>query len=247
MASETGSDQRKTAAAFTLIELLLVVALVLMLAGAVIINFNSLDRNARLEEGAANLETLCRYARAQAAGTGRQVRIIFGPEMTAAGGTVTSTNLPSTLMGTNVVVRVLWEPDPVNAPGRFEPLPGVELLLEQVNDLVNVLKVRRPGSNRKSASGPWTEALAPLPEGPNTNATYFGEAAAASTFPMTFYPDGSCDSAEILLSAANSEDQRLAVVTFSGLTGASRHQLIDTNVDQTTLSGQNVEPERRDK
>ncbi len=247
MASETGSYQRKTAAAFTLIELLLVVALMLMMAGAVIINFNTLDRNARLEEGAANLETLCRYARAQAADTGRQVRIVFGPETQAAGGAASSSNAPPALVGTNAEVRVLWEPDPVNAPGRFEFMPGAELLVEQVNDLVKVLKVRRPGSNRKGIPGSGTDPLAPLPEAANTNVAYFGEVAATSTFPMTFYPDGSCDSAEIIVSAVNSEDQRLAVVTFSGLTGVSRHRLMATNVDETSLSGPIVEPEGRDK
>ncbi|HWI60189.1 MAG TPA: hypothetical protein VNZ22_23390, partial [Bacillota bacterium] len=130
---------------------MLVVALMLLLAGAVIINVGALDSHSRLEEGALQMETLFRYARAQSANTGRQVRIVFGSDPLATAGLGTAaagmgTNLPPSGASTNSSVQVLWEPDPVGAPGRFEVLPGAALLLEQVNDLVKVQAVGQPGT-----------------------------------------------------------------------------------------------------
>src|ERR1041385_225313 len=70
---------------FTLIELLLVVALVLMLSSAVVFNFSNLLRGNQLEEGTTRLETLMRFARAQAANSGRKVQLVFsGGESTNA-------------------------------------------------------------------------------------------------------------------------------------------------------------------
>lgn len=152
LASQTRFQRVKASGAFTLIELVLVVALMLLLAGAVIINLGSLDSHSRLEEGALQVETLFRYARAQSAATGRQVKIVFGSDsLTTAGlgdaaGMAPQTNLPPSSASTNSSVQVLWEPDPVGAAGRFEALPGATLLVEQVNDLVKVQAVGQPGT-----------------------------------------------------------------------------------------------------
>jgi len=64
--------------AFTLVELLLAVSLMLLVSGAVICNFGTLDRGARLEEGSTQTELVLRFARAQAASTGRKVKVVFG-------------------------------------------------------------------------------------------------------------------------------------------------------------------------
>ena len=243
MASKTGFRQRKMARAFTLVELLLTVALMLLLAGAVIIDFGSLDRNAHLEEGAANLETLLRYARAQAASTGRRVKVVFGSQMQGGGGMTVSTNPPPALVTTNSGVGILWEPDALGAPGRFESLPGAELLLEQVNDLVTVLRVRPPSSNWAAATNVEDESLLAMAQAANTNATSLENAAAFSTPPLNCYPDGSSDSVEIILGAANSADKHLAVVSLSGLTGEARHRLMTFTEDGVPQTGTSVQPE----
>jgi type II secretory pathway pseudopilin PulG len=228
MASETRSRRANTDAAFTLVELLLTVALVLMFAGAVILSFGSLDNNARLDEGASHLETLFRYCRAQAANTGRQVRMVFGSGSAPpdVGSMASSTNAPPSLASTTTGVQVLWEPDPVEAPGAFVSLPGAELLVEQVNDLVKVREVGAPGTVPSEAAGLALAAPQTLSLEANTNAIPSGDAGTNSIPLLTCYPDGSSDSLAVVLAAANGDDKRLAVVTLWGVTGATRHRLI---------------------
>ena len=62
---------------YTLLELLLSVVLVLGLIGAVVFNFSSVSRQTSLDEGATQVEALFRFARAHAASTGKQVRVLF--------------------------------------------------------------------------------------------------------------------------------------------------------------------------
>ena len=78
----TGSTQRDTGRAFTLVELLLAVALLVLLLGAVVFNFSSLQRGATLDEGVNQIGALIRYARAQAASSGRQLQLSFEPHLT---------------------------------------------------------------------------------------------------------------------------------------------------------------------
>jgi len=242
MANGTCSRRQKSTTAFTLVELLLTVSLMLMLAGAVILNLGSLDSNARLEEGASQVETLFRYARAQAADTGRQVRIVFSSSEPAIGGMASSTNQSPALASTNSGVQVLWEPDPVAAPGRFEALPGVELLLEQVNDLVKVREVGQPGMVPSQGADLDMDAMLPMSQNADTNGMpSMDTAATTSTPPLTCYPDGSSDSMEVILTAAGGEDKRLAAVTLLGLSGASRHRLITRADDSVWPSGEQAQ------
>lgn len=212
-------------AAFTLVELLLTVSLMLVLVGAVIMNFGSLDRTARLEEGASQVETLFRYSRAQAASTGRQVKIVFGSSA-AAGGQLPGTNQDALLNPTNSGVQVLWEPNPVEAPGRFECLPGARQLVEQVNDLVKVQEPMSGCANANDAASPVGSVLPPTASFAGANGFTPADVTSNALPPLTCYPDGSSDSMEVTLAAAGGEDQRLAVVTFSGLTGAARHRFL---------------------
>jgi len=247
MASDTRIRQSKTAAAFTLVELLLSVSLMLLLAGVVIINFGSLDRNARLEEGAGHMETLFRYARAQAASTGRRVQIVFGPDAPASFSTINSTNPTPSLSSGNPGVQILWEPNPVEAPGRFESMPGAEMLIDQVNDLVKVQEVHAPGYSPSGASP--VDSNPPPAAFTLTSATTSApimDLATVSQPPLNCYPDGSSDSLEVTLASANGEDKRLAVVSLSGLNGSARHRMVSTN-DDTTLPSGECSPSQRDK
>ena len=223
--------RRLRPAGFSLVELLLTVSLLMLLAGAVILNFGTVDRTARLEEGAAQMETLFRYSRAQAASTGRQVRIVFSPTATAGFNAAPGTNgLVDSQSPTNAGIQVQWEPNPVEAPGQFENLPGAAQLVEQVNDLVKVQEVCAPGAAACDAPDPaqtGLAALTPFAADAGTNSPASGEAASAGIRPLTCYPDGSSDSLVVTVaSTAGPEETRLAVVTFSGVSGAARHRLV---------------------
>jgi len=218
----------------------------LMLAGAVIFNFGQMDRNARLEEGTTQLETLFRFARAQAANTGRQVKIVF--DEAKPPGEV-STALPSqaqTVVSTNTGMQALWEPDPIDFPGQFEPLPGAAPLVERVNDLVQVLSTRQPGADEGQTNGALTDAGLLQLQTAGSNSMTSVDGGADCLPPVICYPDGSSDSVRLVLGAADREDKRLMVVTLSGLTGALRHRLaafggdgtmtIDTTAPSTGMS-----------
>ncbi len=213
---------------------MLTVALMLLLASAVILSFGALDRHSRLEEGASQVETLFRYARAQSANTGRQVKIAFLSEKPVTTGAASQTNQLLSVASTNLWVQVLWEPDPVGAPGRFESLPGAEMLVEQVNDLVKVQTVGQPG--QVSINGGTFEMPEPplLAAAGETNALSLADAVTKSAPALTCYPDGSSDSMDILLSVANGDDQRLALVTLSGLSGRARHRIFTPGADEVS-------------
>jgi prepilin-type N-terminal cleavage/methylation domain-containing protein len=84
--------------AFTLVEIVLVMALIVLLAGISIINWKGMLQGRVLEEGASRMETALRMARAEAANQGKRLQIVFD----ADGRTFLN-----------------WEPDPLGSPGVF--------------------------------------------------------------------------------------------------------------------------------
>lgn len=242
MASSRGVHQLRTSAAFTLIELVLTVALVLLLAGAVILSLGPLDSYSRLEEGATQVETLFRFARAQSAYTGRQVKITFGHEMPGPADSTIQTNQPESVLGTNIWVQVLWEPDPVGAPGRFERFPAAEILVESVNDLVKVEAVGQPGAfSLKPGQTDLPLAQSVLPA-VATNAVSSTGTVPESMPPLVCYPDGSSDSMELLLSSADEGDQRHLVVDLWGMSGRASHRVLTPAEDAMASTGNQEEP-----
>jgi type II secretory pathway pseudopilin PulG len=222
------------------VELLLTVALMLMLAGAVIFNFGAMDRNAGLEEGTIQVESLFRFARAQAESTGRRVKIILDNGTIPGGGSITSTNQVQTMVNTNQGIQdtnqgiqALWEPDPINFPGKFEPLPGAALLVEHVNDLVRVLWTRQPSAAENQTNGALTGAMLLQFQTAGTNFMTGTDGRTALMPPVICYPDGSSDSVGLVLGPVDHEDKRLMVVTLSGLTGVLRHRLVNFGSDGT--------------
>src|SRR5690242_10994810 len=100
MVKLTGPHPHPAGSGFTLVELLLTVALLMLLLGAAVISFSTLLHSSELEEGVNQLEGLVRFARAHAANTGKKVQLTF-QELTAEGVLAP--------MGT---VQAVWEPDP---------------------------------------------------------------------------------------------------------------------------------------
>ena len=179
--------------------------LLLLLLGAVVINFTGLKSGVQLDEGAEQFESLIRYARAHAANTGCKVRLTFEE--------IIDEDIAIPLGN----VFVSWEPEPLERPGEFHPLSELSPLTESLLGLVEVEDVRPLGAQ---TSRPHPD---PLPEGE-------GEAP-ASFAPITFYPDGSSDSAEIVLAARDLEDDRRLALRIIGTTGTvKRHILSEADV-----------------
>ena len=200
---------------FTLIEQLLTVVLMLLLLGAVVYNFSTAANGARLDEGATQMESLFRFARAHAESTGKQVRILF-PEAESGDNAET---LMAEAPGTTV--RVTWEADPVGAPGVFQNLPVAASYVQSISDLVSIQQVQ-PDSQSVE---PTAAAAALGPEAGASDAPV--EEAARSPFSVVnFYPDGTGDSVEIVLTSRDEKDARRTTVRLTGLTGTIRRQVV---------------------
>lgn len=219
MRVRTGSKQRDTGAGFTLVELLLAVTLLLLLLGAIVYNFSGLQQNAQLNEGAQQMEALLRFASAQAANSGRQVQIAF-EENVVDGMSTAPRNL-----------RLLWEVDPVARPGVFEPLLTAEEYVRGINDLVSVEAVRLMESNDLDV----VHSSEPLEQGTNSPST------PATLSAIGFFPDGSSDSAEIILASRAEDDTRRIVVRLQGITGSIRRKVVADEVKAVQAESQ---PER---
>lgn len=182
---------------FTLLELLLATVLILMLLGAAVLNFNRLQRGAALEEGAAQFEALVRFARAQAAHTGRAVQINFEDEVLEGVGV--------SLGG----LHVLWESNPVEQPGYWTELAQAKPLVQELASRIAVWDVRTAEPGAELAETGLSEAMEDEDE-----AMLWGLLP-----PITFYPDGSSDSAEVTLVSRDAEDSRQVILVIDGLTG----------------------------
>jgi hypothetical protein len=196
-----------TRQAFTLIELLLVTILVVSLAGALVFSFTNLLRGAQMEEGAGRIESLVRYARAQAANTGRKVQLVFDNDK------LSQSDAPI------ADVRVTWEPDPLGRPGHFEDLTEGCLQAQGIRELVQVADVQ-VGDHCKSRDSQLVRA-------PDAEAENELTAEAEPMPPITFYPDGTSDSAEIFLTSVAPEEEQRMSLRIAGITGSiSRHQAV---------------------
>jgi type II secretory pathway pseudopilin PulG len=213
MRLRTGPNHRDTGAGFTLVELLLAVALVLLLLSALVFNFAGLQRGASLDEGASQLESLLRFARAHAASSGRQVEITFEEDV-GEGLIVPLGNL-----------QVRWEPDPVQRPGIFEPLLELQDSVNRLTDLISIEEVRQvEGDNVEPA--PSVVPASPAAPAESTGASAEPGSMLVTFPPISFQPDGSSDSAEIILASRSDEDTRRIAVRLQGITGSIRRRLV---------------------
>jgi len=222
------------AAGFALIELLLVVLLLLLFTSAAVVNLTPLWQGTRLEEGVAQLESLLRFVRAEAAHQGRrlqlQVESPAGHDLTGAGAS------------NRTAILVRWEPEPLEQPGVFVESQSTAALARSVAEYVRIEQVRRLEQTAPSS--------APAPEEDSTAPTWRGAASTANTFeeaavwpPITFYPDGSSDSAEILVGSADAGDARRVLVKWNGLSGNTARQELDAeSLAQAGLGTSEAQP-----
>jgi len=200
---------------YTLLELLLAVVLALGLLGAVVFNFSSFNRTARLDEGATQVEALFRFARAHAASTGKQVRILFPEAESGDNAELLAAEAPG------ATVRVTSELDPIGAPGVFTDVPAAANYVTSISDLVSIQQVQagEPAvENQEEDFVPATE--------PGSEAAPAYEAPRSAFSTVTFYPDGTGDSVELLLASRSDDDARRFSVRVTGITGSIRRQLV---------------------
>jgi len=189
----------------TLFELLLTTALISLFLGVVAFNFAVLGSGSQLDEGASRFETLLRFARAESANTGREIRIEFAKEestetidrASALESDESTTRPPQ--------IRVVQEVDPLLQPGEYIPV-NASWARQEFGDLIEVGSVRLVGATRA-----WGGGAAPRVDS--------DEDGTVPLSPVTFYPDGSSDSADVTLVSRSSSDRRRLVIHLVGLTG----------------------------
>lgn len=202
-------------------ELLLTLVLILCLAAASVFTFTAIYQTANLDEGSDRFQTLVRFAQAEAATTGRKVRLQFVP----------SEAVPVEANSELRAIKVTWEADLLNAPGVFEEYTNKSWSEEIVNELVGVTSVEPVNLSGEPMP---TEVVASTEIAPSDT----GEFLASDEFPaITFYPDGTCDSAEVVLASRNSDDARRLAVRLGGMLGTVTTRTINTSEDGT------IEPE----
>ncbi|MBI2946420.1 MAG: GspH/FimT family pseudopilin [Verrucomicrobia bacterium] len=212
-------NHRRSGAGFTLLETLLAASLVLLFMGAAIVTLGPTSRGCDLDQGAVRLESILRFARAEAANTGRRVRVAFCQEAQTA-----EQQSP---------VRVSWEPEPLDEPEVFQDLSSAKWEIEGFGENLNIDQIRLLDSNENQPASEPTESS-------ELEDDEWWFAPPAESTPITFNPDGSSDSAEIVLSARGSDDARRVTVRVMGLTG-----LICREVTSDTKEASETEGHKR--
>jgi len=200
-------------AGYTLIELILVVLLLLLFTGAAVMNLTPLAQGARLDEGVGQLETLLRFARAEAAQQGRrhQLQLQAGTDTAPAH---------------RATIEVRWEPEPLHQPGAFVQSQPTAALAQSVTEHVRIEHVRLLEWTASPIPAPTADASHDTPAEPEPPASEgFGDT--AEWPPIMFYPDGSSDSAEILVGSVDLSDPRRMWVKWNGLSGSTAREGVD--------------------
>ena len=216
MRPKAGHYHRGASRGFTLVELLLTISLMLLLMGAVVFSVASLQRGAQLDEGINQFEALLQFSRAEAANTGRRVQIqCFERALTG-------------VAEAEIELRVVWERDPIGQPGLFDELFEASPYLRGIPDLVRVKTIHFsddefsfPSSETSSIPAPAANSSAASSSG-----SIPGEQLAPAFPSITFYPDGSSDSVEIVLVSQDPEDERRISLQLVGLTGSIHRKLL---------------------
>lgn len=240
---QSGRASRATGLGFTLVELLLTLALVLLLGAAAAFNFASLQRGKHLDEGMLQFEALLRFARSQAESSGRPIQLVFeDPATSSASDNPGSGSTPSAGSSTHRILKLRWEPDPLGAPGVYRDLPQTPHYLEAIQEHLIVEEVQRfdgavpqrTATNDPNAPNTPSPSIAQPPaidaSGKPTDGSngFNGDDLTMELREnpiITFYPDGSSDSARFIVSSQDSEDLRRMALELTGITGSiERHR-----------------------
>jgi hypothetical protein len=198
--------------------LLLVVTLLLLFTSAAVMNLSPLWRGARLDEGVGQLESLLRFARAEAAHQGRRIQLhVQAPAAQETTGPAAAER---------AAIEVRWEPEPLEQPGVFVESRSTAALARSVAEHVRIEQVRR--LEPATGPGPATAVGEGEPGAPPAATATADEFENPADWPpIMFYPDGSSDSAEILVGSADAGDARRMLVKWNGLSGSTARQEMD--------------------
>lgn len=209
MQTRTGTGRGSGAGgAFTLVELLLSITLLLLLISALVFNFAGMRRGAGLQEGETQVEALLRFARGYAATSGRLVQIRLTNEVTE---------------GTNLVFSMVSEIDSIHNPGYFEPVFEAAPYLDQIATLVSVTGLRL------------VDEAQPVLDPAATNNVDQAVSSSESS-PISFFPDGSSDSAEIRIMSKDEDDLRRIAITLHGEIGGVTYRYVSADPDSDELT-----------
>ncbi|MCX6922098.1 MAG: GspH/FimT family pseudopilin [Verrucomicrobia bacterium] len=217
---------------YSLVELLLTTSLLLLFAGLAVVSMQTLRQGSAFGEGTIRFETMVRFAHAEAARSGRRVRIDFIQETNPAVN-------PAVSLGTNQLsqVKLSWEPNPASEPDIFQDLLAPRWGVDQVNDTLRVADVRLVDGAEEIATNASDSQTAlnsePQASSADTDIALQQEMAATSPSAITFNPDGSCDAAEITLVGLAPEEDRRIIVRVDGITGLVSHKSIPENGEAT--------------
>lgn len=233
--------------AFTLIEMLIALALVTLVLTAIVFNFNTLGRGAQLDEGTRRIKTALTLARAHAANTQRPVRLVFEEDeqslledraylirfaeqplqefdedaLSSTGG---SGLFGSSSTGDGSEAEGAGEGG-IRGDGTFtggyRQVTTLVTPQEQVNGIIAVFDVR-PLDRSGSAIEEEELDLAPTDTLP----------------PIEFYPDGSSESAEIIIGSRDPDDTRRMRIRIVGMTGRITSSLVPDEEDEQDGSEQ---------
>jgi Tfp pilus assembly protein FimT len=194
--NRSNSNAIGTRKGLTLLEMVLVMALLVMLTGMVVMNVGTWRHADRLEEGVDRFGTVLRMAGAEAAATGRRIRLSFDEESDDE-----ETGRCS----------VLWEPKPLAEPEQFTAYSRCSWVTRIPNGLVRVVRSELTGSSAYRTLRVQTGR-----EETEDNALQ----------PVTFYPDGSSDSAIFELVDARGSESRLAVIQLDGVNRVTTERIV---------------------
>lgn len=195
-------------AAFTMIEIILVMLLLTVFVGLAAVNYGGARQWQALDESVDQFETAVRLAQAEAASLGKRLRFEFDP----ADGTC----------------RILIEPLPLTQPNVFEEYAGCSWKQYLPGESCQVAAC--------TFTGPSSFQTLTFGQSDTTGGSSAGLSADSqgqSFSPITFQTDGSCDSATVELVSKSPQDQRRAIIDIDGLNGTVNSRILTpTEVDE---------------
>jgi type II secretory pathway pseudopilin PulG len=207
--------------AFTILELVLALAILMLLAGAAVLSLDLFQTKQDLSEGSLQFGTVLRMAAIESRNIGKRVQLSFDCDG---------------------LVLVQYEQDPVGAPGTFTAYTNCSWLDSLPSKLVKVVRCDITAALSPGALAAQTQAFVPTgaSSGSSTQPT-----PTAITSTITFYPDGTSDSAIIELADAKDVDTNKAVLELDGVNGTINTLTLsptdlDTYYQQATDSGKIV-------
>lgn len=173
---------------------MLTLSLLAVFAVAGVLAVGGWRQEAAFDEGVDRFESALRLARAEAANLGLRLRLSFGEDG---------------------AVAILYEPQPLVAPGEFVDFVGCTWRDVVSGGLFRVSRCERTGSS----------AWQPVSQGPIHPDT----TVAVPLDALTFYPDGTCDSAVVELRPSADDDTRRALVEVGGAAGDISRRMLDVD------------------